>query len=219
MREFAGGGDCHRQTGLYISAMTRRHRAGSGRGVRDRILRTAAELFYKRGVQNVGVDQVVAEAGVAKMSLYKHFGSKDALVEAGLRHQSETWRLWFEQRVLATSPEVDARILGIFEALEVWFGSTDFRGSPFTNVAVEVADAGHGATRAAMDHQRAVLAFVRDLARNTGVSRPEMLARQLLLLMEGATVLAQVHGGVEPAREARRAAQALLGAQRHQSDS
>ncbi len=197
--------------------MPKHRKARSNPSVRARILRAAAELFYQRGVHNVGVDQVVAQAGVAKMSLYKHFNSKAALVEAGVRHQSETWRLWFEPRVLAAGPDADARLLGIFDTLETWFGSPDFRGSPFTNAAVEVADAGHGATRAAIDHQRAVLAFIRDLAREAGASRPEMLARQLLLLVEGAIVLAQVNGGVEPAREARRAAAALLAAQRGQS--
>jgi AcrR family transcriptional regulator len=187
----------------------------SGReSARERILHAAAELFYRRGVRNVGIDQIVAASGVAKMSLYKHFESKDALIEAWLARRDESWRRWFETRALAAGDEPERQLLGVFDALEEWFASADFRGCAFVNAAVEVADPGHRATALAVEHQRALLGFLRRLARDAGVARPEMLARQLLLLMEGAIVLAQIHGGGEPAREARRAARALIAAAR-----
>lgn len=182
--------------------------------VRERVLRTAADLFYRHGVRNVGVDQIVAASGVAKMSLYKHFPSKDALIHAWLRRRDETWRSWLERRALEAGPDPESRILGVFDALEEWFAEPGFRGCAFVNAAVELAEPGHPATAVSVEHQRALLGFLRGLAREAGVARPEMLARQLLLLVEGAIVLAQVHGGVEPAREARRAGRALLAAAR-----
>lgn len=187
--------------------------------VRERVLRAAADLFYRYGVRHVGVDQIVAASGVAKMSLYKHFPSKDALIHAWLRRRDDTWRRWLERRALEAGPDPESRILGLFDALEEWFAEPGFRGCAFVNAAVELAEPGHPATAVSVEHQRALLGFLRGLAREAGVARPEMLARQLLLLAEGAIVLAQIHGGVEPAREARRAGRKLLAAAREPAPS
>ncbi|HEU5170094.1 MAG TPA: TetR/AcrR family transcriptional regulator [Gemmatimonadales bacterium] len=182
------------------------------RSVRDRILETAGELFYGRGIRNVGVDEIVAASGVAKMSLYKHFESKDALIEAWLRESGARWQAWLEQRIQRAGCDPGTRLLAVFDALAEWFGESSFRGCFFLNSAVEVADPAHPASRLAVEHQTALLGLLRSLARETGVPRPEMLARQLLLLTQGAIVIAQVHGGPEAGREARRAAAALIAA-------
>ncbi|MCM1982546.1 TetR/AcrR family transcriptional regulator [Lyngbya confervoides] len=110
---------------------------------RDRIMQAASTLFYQKGVQNVGIDRIIAELGVAKMSLYNHFKSKDALIAAWLQQRDHNWRDWFQHRVeaLATAPQ--ERLLAMFDALQKWFSQPDFCGCAFINSAVELVDPEH----------------------------------------------------------------------------
>ena len=178
---------------------------------RQRILDSASDLFYRKGIRNVGIEEIIARSGVAKMSLYKNFESKDALVVEWLRRRDQRWRHWFVTVVERSGSTPKRRILGVFDALAEWFGSRDFRGCAFINSAVELADPRHPAFRASVQHKELVYQYLWELTHAAGVTQPEALARQLLLLMDGATVSALLQGrGAEAARDAKRAAEALV---------
>lgn len=180
---------------------------------RERILDTASELFYQKGIQNVGVDEIVARSGVAKMTLYKHFQSKDLLVLEFLRRRDERWRCWLEATVERYGTTPTERLLAIFEVLEEWFKSPDFRGCAFVNAAVELANREHPAHQAVLEHKQLVQAYILKLAKDAEVHNPESLSRHFMLLIEGAIITALIEGSAEAAQQARLAALALLRAQ------
>lgn len=178
--------------------------------MRERILDVASELFYANGIRAVGVDTVIQKAGIAKMTLYNHFATKDALVEAWIVRYSERWRAWFAEKVAAKAEEPRARLLAVFDVLEEWFRADDFRGCVAVNVALEETDPHHPAARAALEHKRAVREYLAGLAKDAGTANPYHTADQWLLLIDGATVAAVMWRGPEPARRAKQAATALL---------
>jgi AcrR family transcriptional regulator len=178
---------------------------------RDRILETASRLFYQEGVHNVGIDRIIAESGVAKMSLYNHFKSKDALIEAWLRQRDENWRTWFQAAVerLAETPE--ARLLAVFDALQEWFEQPNFRGCAFINSTVELVNPDHPGYQVALEHQQAMVDYLLGLAQAAGVAEPDDLVRQLLILIEGAIVVAMMQDTSTSAMAAKQVAALLVG--------
>src|SRR5690606_21971100 len=109
-------------------------------GPRERLLSVASELFYAHGIRNVGIDEIIARAGVAKASLYRHFPSKDDLVTEVLRQRDEAWFRDFRADVEARASNPKKRLLGVFAVLEAWFAGDLFRGCAFMNAAIELAD-------------------------------------------------------------------------------
>lgn len=168
----------------------------------ERILRTAERLFYQRGIRAVGVDLVAAEAGISKRSLYDYFPSKEALIEAYLERQ------------VTPPPSSDAspadQILSVFDRLENRFRKQDFRGCPFVNAVVELGDSCSGVKRAAERLKETRRLWFRDRLGELGVSDPDGLAMQLLLLVEGANTTMLVREDPVVARAARDAACSLL---------
>lgn len=156
--------------------------------VRERILATASSLFYREGVRAVGVDLVVAEAGVAKTSLYRHFNTKDDLVAAFLeREDADFWRTWDE--VAGGFPhdpqgELEAHLGWIGERV----GRPHYRGCPQLNVAVEFPAEDHPARRVAVAHKRELRRRLRAIAERLQVPRPGELGAQLAVLINGAFV-------------------------------
>lgn len=177
--------------------------------VRDRILATASELFYREGVHCVGVDRIVAESGVAKMSLYKHFQSKDALVATWLEQRGAQWRAWFQTRVEERAGEPRDRLVAVFDVLQEWFEQPDFRGCPSINSAVELP-ADHPGYQVCQRHQQALFEYLRTLAAAAGAADPEELAGRLAILVEGAIVVAMMSRQSQPAQQAKAVAIALL---------
>jgi AcrR family transcriptional regulator len=186
--------------------------------VAQRVLDAAERLFYSRGVQAVGIDTVVAEAGVGLKTLYAHFGSKDRLVEAYLRRRNRRWLDRLQARV-AQLPGRD-RVLAIFDALGDWFAEPDFSGCAFINVAGEL-HTNPVARAIAREHKQSLRALIRQIARDAAVTDPDTLADRLMLLVEGATVTAYVEGDELAATRARSAAAALLdcAGQAHRDDA
>lgn len=180
--------------------------------VRDRLLDATEALVYRNGVNGVGIDTILAEARVAKMSLYKQFGSKEALVVAALERRDERWMMWFEGAVerLGTSPR--KRLLAIFDALGEWFAKPDFHGCAFINVAGEFFEADHPIRRVAARHKERLRSYIVYLCKQSGATAPETMARHLFLLVEGAIVAALVASNAEVAKDARSAAERLLAA-------
>lgn len=180
---------------------------------RDRIMAAASELFYKEGVHCVGIDRIIAESGVAKMSLYNHFKSKDALIAAWLDEQHHDWREWFQDAITRhAKASGESPLLAIFDALREWIEKPNFRGCAFINSAVELVDAEHPGYQITLAHQQAVADDILTLVKDANLPNPEDLAKQLLILMQGATVVAMMHGCLNTAGQAKAAAAVLIAA-------
>lgn len=177
---------------------------------RSRLLETASTLFYESGVRAVGIDRVIAESGVAKATLYRHFPTKDQLVVAYVELRDERWRDWLKTRVEALAPDPADRALAVFDAVAERCATGDFRGCAFTNTIIDVADRSHPAHVAAARHKTRVRAYFTELLAAAGVAEPEPLARLWLLLLDGAVVTALREGSPAPAGIARQAAAVLL---------
>jgi AcrR family transcriptional regulator len=178
-------------------------------GARERVLRTAYELFSRHSLNTVGVDRIVAEADVAKTTLYRHFPSKDELAVSVLERHEQVWtRDWLERNV-REHKTAGAGLLAVFDAFDDWFRRDDFRGCLFANALLETRDAASPVHTAAATGLRNIRALISSLAEDAGVRDPDLLARQLQMLLLGAIVYA-VDGQVDAARQAREVARALL---------
>ncbi len=176
-----------------------------------KILSAASELFYRGGIRAVGVDAIASESGVAKMTLYKHFGSKDRLVAAYLHARDEKWRDWVLCHVGARAGGPVERVLAVFDALGDWLESQDgMRGCAFVNASVEVVDRGHPAQSVIGGQKRWMRDYLKQLAEEAGVEEPEKLADQLLILVEGATITAVMRTAKESVERAKEAAEVLI---------
>lgn len=176
----------------------------------DRLLSTAADLFYRRGIRAVGIDTVVSDSGVAKMTLYKHFASKDLLVAAALDQQGKQWRDWFEVAVLAAGTDARSRLLAMFDVLGGWLARDDFRGCALINAALELREQEHPARAIIQEHKSWLRDFVLGLVREARLAEPQCSADALVLLIEGAIVGAQVGVAKSPASTAKCTATLLI---------
>lgn len=159
----------------------------SGNGARERILATGYDLFVEHGIQAVGIDRVVAEAGVAKTTLYHHFRSKDELVLAALDLRRLRWtRDWLMRGIESRGGSPEERLLGIFDLFAEWFRRDDYEGCFFANSLLEMRDADGPIAAAASDGLADVRTFLRALADEAGSADPDRMARDWQLLMLGA---------------------------------
>ena len=184
--------------------------AGEKLSARDRLLAAASELFYEEGINTVGIDRVIAHAGVAKASLYTAFGSKEELIRSYLEAQFETRK----QRLLEWIAQHDAprdKLLSIFDFMGEMFEKTSFRGCAFIRASAEARPDSSIAAEADKSRAWTRSVFV-DLARQAGAREPEQLAKQLALLYDGAIVTAQMDRDVGAAKAARAMAASLLDA-------
>lgn len=158
--------------------------------VRDRIMHTAYRLFSSRGISQVGIDTILAESGAAKASLYKHFKSKEDLVLAFLEMREDLWtRGWLETEVRSATSDPDNRLLAIFDVFDTWFRRRDFEGCAFVNVLLE-SEVNSPVHRAAARHLATIRHFLRVLAQDAGLERPEEFAEVWHFLMKGSIVSA-----------------------------
>ena len=165
-------------------------RAGAAR---ERILETAYELFSRSGTRAVGVDTIIAESGVAKMTLYRNFASKDDLILEFLRRRDERWtRAWLQAEVQRRADAPGERMLAIFDVFGEWFAREDFEGCAFINVMLELDDRGSRVRSACVEHLKAIRGFVRELALAAGVPEADAdhVAAQWHILMKGSIVAA-----------------------------
>jgi AcrR family transcriptional regulator len=179
---------------------------------RDRILETAERLFYRGGYRAVGVDTIIAESGVAKMTLYRHFPSKDDLIAAYLERTNRQLLEWMDGLI---SPHPDPReaLEAVFEGVAKLASSPECLGCAFVGAAAEFPELDHPGHVVALEHKRAVVERFRDLARAAGARDPRGLAEELLLVMDGAWSAARVFGPGSHGRRAAAAAKALIAAQ------
>ncbi len=178
------------------------------RSARERLLAAANELFYEEGVHTVGIDRVIERAGVAKASLYSAFGSKDELIRAYLiaRHTARQERM---TRMLARYDSPRERLLGVFDVLGESFAEPGYRGCAFINASAE-SRPGSSAEEVSDESRAWVRSLFTELGRAAGAVDPEHLARQLVLLYDGATVNARMDRDPTAAAAARAVAATLV---------
>ncbi|MFK8906063.1 TetR/AcrR family transcriptional regulator [Streptomyces sp. YS-3] len=178
---------------------------------RERVLDAAGTLFYGRGVQSVGMDEIRAASGVSLKRLYSLFPAKEQLVEAYLERRDTVWRGRLAQEVESRA-HPEERLLAVFDHLHRWFGEPGFRGCAWINAHGELGASSARVAAQARAHKSVFRAYLGSLVADAGL--PERLADQLALLAEGAMVTAGIFGTGEPALRAREAAQALVAAAR-----
>lgn len=178
-------------------------------GVRERILEVAYELFSRRGVRDVGVNELISRSGVAKASFYRHFASKDELVLAFLERRDQNWtvdKIVSEARRRGESPE--EQLLAIFDVFSDWFARDDFEACSFVNILLEMG-ADHPLGRASIDYLAKIRSYVQLLAEEAGLHDPENFSRSLHILMKGSIVSA-AEGDLVAAMRAREMAGWLI---------
>ena len=183
--------------------------APAERSARDRILDTASALFYRDGYHAVGIDTIVAESGVAKMTLYRHFRSKDHLIAAYLERSNAEFWAWLEG-VIAAVDDPTAKLGAAFDAVGKLATSARCLGCTFQGAASEFPELDHPGHMVALAHKPRVLERFSELAGEASLSDPDGLAMQLLLLMDGAWVANRMFGPNNHASTVAAAAQALI---------
>lgn len=177
---------------------------------REELVRKSLQLFYRNGFHATGMDLVAKETGVSKTSIYKHFRTKEELILATLRLRDENFRNWLFRRMEEMSDSPAGQLLAMFDALEEWFEESTFRGCMFIKASAEYQEKDLPINVQSMEHKRLLLQHFRKLAEAAGIDDAEAVAGQLLLLKEGAIVLAAMSHSPAPAAQAKRVAETLL---------
>jgi len=178
-------------------------------GARDRILETAYRLFARQGIQAVGVDEIIRQAGVAKATFYNHFASKDALVLEFLNLREQRWTLaWIDREARSRADTPEDQLLTIFDLFDEWFHREDFEADSFVNVLLELGPT-HPAGRASIEHISNVRAIITQLAEEAGLRATESFTRSWHILMKGSIVCAAA-GDTEAGKRAQAMAKLLI---------
>jgi len=177
--------------------------------IRDTVLKTAEQLIYQHGIHATGMDLLVRTSGVARKSIYRYFGTKDEIATQALIARDIRWMAWFRAEVDKAETPRD-RLLNLFSVLKSWFISDGFRGCAFINTAGEVGDADDPVRVVAKEHKQKLLDYLIELCNEYGAADPDALAKQLLILIDGAITIARVMGDHTSADSARDIAQQLL---------
>ena len=178
--------------------------------IRDELVGKALRTFYAHGFHATGMDRLVEETGISKTSMYKHFRSKDELILAALKLRDAQFRDWLFSRMAARGKTPREQLLALFDALGEWCNEPGFRGCMFVKAAAEFQEPDDPIHAQAAAHKALLFEHFRALAAEAGAADPDLLARQILILKEGAIVCAQVEGCREAVAQAKAAAARLL---------
>ncbi|MCV4288490.1 TetR family transcriptional regulator [Pseudomonas capsici] len=176
---------------------------------REKIITTAEQLIYQNGIHATGMDLLVKTSGVARKSIYRYFATKDEVAAAALNARDVRWMQWFRTECDKADTPQD-RILNIFAVLKGWFESDGFRGCAFINTAGEVGDPDDPIRHIARLHKQKLLDYTLELSEQLNAEQPSVLARQLLILIEGAITMARVMGDYSAVDDAREVARLLI---------
>jgi AcrR family transcriptional regulator len=179
---------------------------------RERLLDTAWELFCQSGYRAVGIDTVLAKAGVAKMTLYNHFESKEDLIAAAMEKKGAEILAGLEGVIAQAGRSPGKRLLAVFDWLEIWFGAGDFSGCAFLKAVGEYRGESDKPRLAARGFKQALQDRIETLCAEAGLQSAAVVARQLMLIIDGATIHADMHGDSSFAADARVAARLLIAA-------
>jgi len=178
--------------------------------VRERLVTAAYDLFARHGVQAVGIDAIIERSGVARQTLYRHFGSKQELVLAFLERREEVWTYgWLAAEVKRRERDPRRRLLAIFDVFDEWFRAPEFEGCSFINIMLEHPAADHPLHRAAADYLARIRSILEELATDAAIDDPVSFAREWHILMKG-SIVAAGEGDVDAARRAGSIGRALL---------
>ncbi|MDT7950061.1 MAG: TetR/AcrR family transcriptional regulator [Acetobacteraceae bacterium] len=159
-----------------------------------RLVAVAREMFCRDGIHATGIDRILSASGVSKMTLYTRFGSKEMLVREVLRQEGADWRTSFFAAVLRASPEPQERLRRVIVALEPWFRGDRFYGCAFMNAVAEHSKGETWLRKLALEHQAEVIGFLTERAVEAGFDEPGVLARQIMLVIDGAIAAYLVSG-------------------------
>ncbi|MDQ2880187.1 MAG: TetR/AcrR family transcriptional regulator [Actinomycetota bacterium] len=166
-------------------------------------MRAAYDLFSRQGTRTVGVDTVISKAGVAKMTLYRNFASKDDLILAFLERRETLWTHgWVRAQSQLRGDTPVQRLLAIFEIFGEWFAQPDFEGCSFITTLLEVTNRDSAVRRASVQHLANIRGYLCELATQAGVADPDSFARQWHILMKG-SIVAGAEGDTQAAARAR----------------
>ena len=176
---------------------------------RERILNAAYDLFARRGIRDVGVDEIIERAGVAKATLYRHFPSKDALVLAFLERREQLWtRDFVEAGARGRGQTPEEKLLAIFDVFDEWFRNSEFEACSFINTLLELGPR-HTVGKASIDYLENIRGVVRSLAEEAGLRDVESFARSWHILMKG-SIISATEGDVDAAKRAQKMAKLLI---------
>jgi len=170
----------------------------------------ALPIFFRYGFHATGMDFLAAETGISKTSMYKHFRTKEDLILAVLRLRDENFRNWLIRRMEELGHTPADQLIAMFDALGEWFAEPGYRSCMFIKASAEYQDPSDPIHAQAAEHERLLFNHIRDLAERAGATDAGLLARQLMLLKEGAIVTAHLGHTEDPASDAILAAQQLL---------
>ena len=188
---------------------TRQEAAAVGSSARERILDAAYELFSRRGIRAVGVNEVIERAGVATATLYRHFPSKEKLVLAFLDLREQRWtKDLIEAGAMGRGSNPEERLLAIFDVLDEWFHRDDFEAGSFIKVLLELGP-NNPAGGASVRHLEQLRAIARHLAEEAGLRDAESFAHSWHILIQGSIVVA-AEGDVEAAQRGKSMARLLI---------
>ena len=159
---------------------------------RERIVETALKLFYRDGIRATGIDKIIAESGVAKMSFYRHFPSKADLISEFLRKRHDNWMAWFTATVTKKLEKTGNGLEVIADALGEWFVEPEFRGCAFINTTSEIPDYEAEQNQIVRDHKAQLESFINQTAVKLGLSAPAKIAATAMVIIEGTIVRAQM---------------------------
>ncbi|MGB3403353.1 MAG: TetR/AcrR family transcriptional regulator [Microcoleaceae cyanobacterium] len=185
---------------------------GEFSATQQKILETASKLFYEKGIPYVGINEVIAESGIAKRTLYRWFPSKDKLIEEVTKYRAQQWIAWFETAVTERGNTPKEQLLATFDVLREWYASPGFRGCPFINAVLEIADASHKAHHVSIDLRESIRQIVMGLATEAGIQNPDVFSRQYLLLIGGASLMATIEQSPDGATFAQNTLSVLIDA-------
>lgn len=177
---------------------------------RDRLVVAAADSFYLYGVRAVGIDRLIREADVAKATFYDHFRSKNDLVVAYLEAWDRGWLSWFRQSVQARAVVAVDQIFAMFDVLADLFADGEFRGCAFARAITDIGADDERVGEISRRHKAALETHIAAVAADSSLTDPEVLARQLVLLIEGAVVTAARERTTEAAHLAQAIARTLV---------
>ncbi|WP_425405162.1 TetR/AcrR family transcriptional regulator [Hwanghaeella sp.] len=177
---------------------------------RDQLIQRALSVFYKDGFHAVGMDKIAKETGVSKTAIYKHFRTKDDLILATLRLRDEQFRNWIIRRIEEIAEDPAERILASFDALKEWFLEPTYLGCMFIKASSEFQERDSSIHAICAEHKRILERYLIDLAEKAGARNPDQLGAQILLLQEGAIVVAALMNPEKAVSDAKAAAATLL---------
>lgn len=177
---------------------------------RDALVQKALKVFYRNGFHATGMDMLAVETGISKTSIYKHFRTKDDLILAVLRLRDENFRNWLYRRMEELAETPKQQLIAMFDALEEWFNDPEYKGCMFIKASSEYQEASNPIHKQCADHKRMLERHIQDLAEQAKLDNSDLVARQLLLLKEGAIITAHLGHTENPAKDAKAAAVELL---------